>query len=158
ISQVTGVEYRLPTEVEYEAAASGEEGREYCYGKEFDFSRCNTFESHIRRPTPVGIFDNRTREGTYDLTGNVWMWTTTIYDQEKYRYPYRAEDGREDAEAGGGGDEGEAGSKSVRAAFRVVRGGGWGDYAVFCRSAIRFWRAPGDRDDDVGFRLSRTLP
>jgi formylglycine-generating enzyme required for sulfatase activity len=158
ISQVTGVEYRLPTEVEYEAAASGEEGREYCYGKEFDFSRCNTFESHIRRPTPVGIFDNRTAEGAYDLTGNVWTWTTTINDQEKYRYPYRAEDGREDAEAGGGGDEGEAGSKSVRAANRVVRGGGWLNDAVGCRSAIRNGGGPGRRSDDLGFRLSRTLP
>jgi formylglycine-generating enzyme required for sulfatase activity len=158
ISQVTGVEYRLPTEVEYEAAASGEEGREYCYGNEFDSSRCNTFESHIRRPTPVGIFDNRTREGAYDLTGNVWTWTTTIYDQEKYRYPYRAEDGREDVEAGGGGDEGEAGSKSVRAAGRVLRGGSWRANAVNCRSADRDRYAPGNRITGVGFRLSRTLP
>jgi formylglycine-generating enzyme required for sulfatase activity len=158
ISQVTGVEYRLPTEVEYEAAASGEERREYCYGNEFDSSRCNTFESHIRRPTPVGIFDNRTVEGAYDLTGNVWTWTTTIYDQEKYRYPYRAEDGREGAEAGGGGDEEEAGSKSVRATRRVVRGGGWHRYAVYSRSAYRNADATGHRGEGLGFRLSRTLP
>jgi formylglycine-generating enzyme required for sulfatase activity len=162
LSEVTGDEYRLPTEVEYEAAASGLEGRKYAYGEEFDSERCNMFESHIRRPTPVGIFDNQTPEGGYDLTGNVWTWTTTIYDQEKYRYPYRAEDGREDgredAEAGGGGDEGEAGSKSVRAARRVVRGGSWNLNAVYCPSAYRSRNAPGDRNYGIGFRLSRTLP
>ncbi|NBO65533.1 MAG: TIR domain-containing protein, partial [Acidobacteria bacterium] len=62
--------FRLPTEVEFEAAARGKEGREYPYGSEFDPDRCNTFESHIRKTTPVGIIDNATPEGAYDLSGN----------------------------------------------------------------------------------------
>ncbi|MGH9845802.1 MAG: NACHT domain-containing protein, partial [Blastocatellia bacterium] len=49
--------YRLPTEAEFEAAARGGKGRAFPYGKKFDASRSNTFESHIRRTTPVGIFD-----------------------------------------------------------------------------------------------------
>jgi formylglycine-generating enzyme required for sulfatase activity len=158
ISQVTGVEYRLPTEVEYEAAARGREGREYAYGNEFDKSRCNTFESHIRRPTPIGIFANRTPEGVYDLTGNVWTWTSTIYDQERYAYPYRADDGRELAETTVGSEEGSGGETSAMAARRVIRGGGWDGNAVSCRSADRRRYRPGHRIDDVGFRLSRTLP
>ncbi len=158
ISHVTGVEYRLPTEVEYEAAASGLEGREYAYGNEFDSSRCNTFESHIRRPTPVGIFDNRTPEGAYDLTGNVWTWTSTIYDQKSYAYPYRADDGREMVETTVGSEEGSGGEKRALAANRVFRGGSWHRHAVYCRSAYRNWTAPGGRDDRLGFRLSRTLP
>jgi formylglycine-generating enzyme required for sulfatase activity len=158
ISQVTGVEYWLLTEVEYEAAASGREGREYAYGNEFDASRCNTFESHIRRPTPIGIFANRTPEGAYDLTGNVWTWTSTIYDQERYAYPYHAGDGRELAETTAGSEEGRGGETSALAACRVIRGGGWFNVAVRCRSAGRLRNAPGDRSDRVSFRLSRTLP
>ncbi len=158
LSEVTGDEYRLPTEVEYEAATRGLEGRKYAYGEDFDSERCNTLESHIRRPTPVGIFDNRTPEGAYDLTGNVWTWTTTIYDKEKYGYPYKAEDGREDTEVRAGSEEGSTDGKSVRAADRVFRGGGWSYSAVYCRSARRIAGTPGYRGDDLGFRLSRTLP
>lgn len=32
--------------------------RIFAYGSTFDRSRSNTFESHILRTTPVGIFDN----------------------------------------------------------------------------------------------------
>ncbi|MFN7828811.1 MAG: formylglycine-generating enzyme family protein, partial [Acidobacteriota bacterium] len=152
LSEATGQNYRLLTEVEYEAAARGRRGRKYSYGRRFDSSRCNTFESHIRRPTPVGILDNRTPEGACDLTGNVCTWTTTTYDQERFSYPYNAGDGREELE------EPDSDGESGLAAYRVIRGGGWGDFAVRCRSADRYWGAPGNRNGNVGFRLSRTLP
>ncbi|MBK8314330.1 MAG: SUMF1/EgtB/PvdO family nonheme iron enzyme [Acidobacteria bacterium] len=51
--------FRLPTEAEFEAAARGKKGQMFPYGKEFEMSRSNTFESHIRRSTPVGIFQQR---------------------------------------------------------------------------------------------------
>lgn len=38
---------------------------------------------------------------------------------------------------------------------RVLRGGSWSNFARYCRSADRFYRGPGRRDFDVGFRLSR---
>ncbi len=40
---------------------------------------------------------------------------------------------------------------------RVVRGGGWGDGAHRCRSAIRFIGPPDIRDGVLGFRLSRSV-
>jgi formylglycine-generating enzyme required for sulfatase activity len=41
---------------------------------------------------------------------------------------------------------------------RVLRGGGWGDYAWYCRSAIRNDIWPNDRYNNLGFRAARTLP
>ena len=40
---------------QWEAAARGLTGRLYAYGDTFDGFRCNTFETHIRRTTPIGV-------------------------------------------------------------------------------------------------------
>ena len=116
--------YRLPTEAEFEAAARGKKGRQFPYGNEFDSARCNTFESHIRRTTPIGVFDNATPEGVFDLSGNAYTWTLSIYDQDRFKYPYRSDDGREDISATG-----------VR---RVLRGGSWINYLLVARAVFRY--------------------
>jgi hypothetical protein len=41
---------------------------------------------------------------------------------------------------------------------RVNRGGGWNNNAVNCRSANRNRNAPGNRNDNVGFRLVSASP
>ena len=83
--------YRLPTEIEFEAAARGIEGRAYPYGEIFDVHRTNTRESHINRVSPIGVFNNSTSYGCYDLSGNVYTWTSSL-DKP---YPYSSIDGRE---------------------------------------------------------------
>jgi formylglycine-generating enzyme required for sulfatase activity len=108
------------------------------YGKTFDANRSNTFESHIRRTTPVGIFDNATPEGAFDLSGNAWTWTSTIYDQQKYPYPYK-KDGREDIHRAG--------------VNRVLRGGSWIDGQDSARAVFRGFSDPGYRFDSFGFRV-----
>ncbi|MHB8626984.1 MAG: SUMF1/EgtB/PvdO family nonheme iron enzyme [Aggregatilineales bacterium] len=135
LSAQTEQHFRLPTEVEFEAAARGTEGRQYPYGTDFDSARCNTFESHIRRTTPVGIFDNVTSEGAFDLLGNVYTWTSSIYDP----YPYVASDGREDVNR-----------TDVRF---VLRGGSWYFSRDFARSASRYSYHPGGRFYNFGFGL-----
>jgi formylglycine-generating enzyme required for sulfatase activity len=137
----TGQTFRLPTEVEFEAAARGKRGRIYPYGKQFDAARSNTFESHIRRTTPVGIFDNATPEGAFDLSGNAYTWTLSIYDQQQFPYPYHNDDEREDIRATG-----------VR---RVLRGGSWFDHYVHARAAFRVNNVPAVRNYNFGFRVCR---
>jgi len=134
-----GMIFRLPTEAEFEAAARGKKGRQFPYGKTFDRDRCNTFESHIRRTTPVGVFDNATPEGAVDLSGNAYTWTLSIYDQERFPYPYRNDDGREDILATG-----------VR---RVLRGGSWSSNQLYARAVSRNGYVPGSRYDGLGFRV-----
>jgi formylglycine-generating enzyme required for sulfatase activity len=136
--------YRLPSETEYEAAARGTKGRMYPYENEFEVKKSNTFESHIRRTTPVGIFANATPEGALDLSGNVYTWTISIYDQERYPYPYRRGDGREDA--------------NVAEARRVLRGGSWDGHHDNARAVYRYSYPPADRNNNIGFRLVVARP
>ncbi|MFZ4629996.1 MAG: formylglycine-generating enzyme family protein, partial [Blastocatellia bacterium] len=130
--------YRLPTEVEFEAAARGRVGRAFPYGEKFDSARCNTFESHIRRTTPVGIFANATPEGACDLSGNAYTWTSTIYDEERFPYPWKY-DQREDPEDA--------------AARRLVRGGSWNNNQDNARAAYRNNNHPANRNNNIGFRV-----
>ncbi|QQS45411.1 MAG: SUMF1/EgtB/PvdO family nonheme iron enzyme [Acidobacteriota bacterium] len=127
--------FTLPTEVEYEAAARGLQKRLYSYGNVFDSSRCNTFESHIRRTTPIGIFDNATPEGVYDLTGNVWTWTLSEYKD----YKYISNDGREDINTTG--------------IKRVLRGGSWFNDRGGARAVFRDRDDPFVRSYKFGFRV-----
>lgn len=140
LSKQTGMPFRLPTEAEWEAAARGLLGRRYAYGDRFVSGCGNTFESHIRRTSPVGLFrSGSTPEGCADMSGNVWEWTSSIYEC----YPYRADDGRE-----------EQGREDVQ---RVLRGGSWNDIGSYSRGACRFHYPPSNRYPFYGFRLCMSV-
>jgi formylglycine-generating enzyme required for sulfatase activity len=136
LSAQTGQVYRLPGEAEWEAAARGRTARRYPWEGDFDPARCNSFESHVRGTTPVGVFPGGdTPQGIADMSGNVWEWTGSLYRP----YPYRADDGRENPEEG---DD-----------RRVVRGGSWYSLRGSARCAYRGLAVPGGRGYNLGFRV-----
>ncbi|QQS45407.1 MAG: SUMF1/EgtB/PvdO family nonheme iron enzyme [Acidobacteriota bacterium] len=127
--------FSLPTEVEFEAAARGEIGRKFSYGNDYDPLRANVWDTHIRRTSPVGIFDNATPEGAYDLTGNVWTWTLSEYK------PYLDQSA---------GDREDIHKTGVR---RVLRGGSWDDGQDLARAVCRVNDSPSVRFNGFGFRV-----
>lgn len=75
---------RLPTELEWQLAAQGTDGRIWPWGDSFDSTRVNVEIGHT---TPVDAYpEGESPYGVRDLVGNVWQLTSDVYSEGDYRF------------------------------------------------------------------------
>jgi TolB-like protein len=78
LNSMTGKNYRLPTEAEWERAAKG--GTNYEYSGSNSIDAVAWYEGNSESKThPVGT-KQPNGLGIYDITGNVWEWCEDCYD------------------------------------------------------------------------------
>lgn len=138
LSQRTGFKIRLPTEWEWQQAATGgDPDREYPWSGGWDATRCNCDASRLSRTTAVGMYPNgATSQRLLDMAGNVWEWCLNTYEGSEVPESLRIDD------------------SNVR---RVQRGGSWGNWSGDLRASIRGWGNPFNRENFIGFRLVQDI-
>ena len=156
LSELTGKDYRLLSESEWEYAARAGTATPFHTGATIstdqanyngDYVYGNGREGEYRgRTLPVGSFLPNDW-GLHDVHGNVWEWVeddwSVVYDDDSL-----------------GAYQGAPVDGSVREFHGeccVVRGGSWLDLPWFLRSAARIRISYGSRYNYVGFRVALAL-
>ena len=142
LKRVTGKEYRLLTEAEWEYAARAGSPARYSFGDaEAQLGEHAWFSGNSETKThPVGK-KKPNAFGLHDMHGNVWEWVEDAWHDNYKGAPL----------------DGSAWLQNRHASRHVVRGGSWNFAAVDDRSANRFGPATDYRGIALGFRVGRTL-
>jgi formylglycine-generating enzyme required for sulfatase activity len=147
LSKITGRQYRLLSEAEYEYAARGGTGTTYYWGENVQLggtamANCNGCGSKWDNKTtaPVGSFVPNAF-GLYDMVGNVHQWVEDCDHPNYFGAPAN----------------GSAWTEGSDCKSRVVRGGSWVNSTGSVRPAARNSGARDFRSPNLGFRVARTL-
>ncbi|HEX2957397.1 MAG TPA: SUMF1/EgtB/PvdO family nonheme iron enzyme [Chitinispirillaceae bacterium] len=125
----------LPTEAQWEYAASAGTGSTWSWGETPpDNKKCTM--SGTMHPCAVGHFAAN-KWGLTDMTGNVWEWTSDYYSKDAYAVSSEIDPRGPDA-----------------GLYRVIRGGGWYSDKKALRTANRHWFTPESAEVSVGFRCA----
>ena len=132
LDSLTGMNFRLPTEAEWEyAARGGKNSRGYIFSGSKDAERVAWFTENARKTKKVGK-RSPNELGLYDMSGNVWEWCDS---------PYRFYDAKRNANIGRDGQ------------MYCIRGGAWQLPKTACRVTWRGKRMPDSGNSFGGFRL-----
>lgn len=146
---------RLPTETEWEHSVVSHAGHPYAWGDEFmpdgqlmentfqgNFPYENTGAKGWYGTSPIGAFP-ATRHGLYDMIGNVWEWTTSVFTDTRRASASCCEPSVE---------------QPVGDQHFVVRGGSHLCNPAYCaryRPGARQQQSPDSATTHLGFRCAR---
>ncbi|MCW6050241.1 formylglycine-generating enzyme family protein [Lyngbya sp. CCAP 1446/10] len=150
LSQLTGRNYRLPSEAKWEYACRAGTTTPFYFGDTITPDLVNYKGNQSYGSTPKGIYREKTTAvgsfppnsfGLYDMHGDVWEWCQDVWHDNYSGAPTD-------------GSAWESGGDSKN---RVQRGGSWNYYAVHCRSAYRNYGLADYRWRFRGFRVAVAL-
>jgi formylglycine-generating enzyme required for sulfatase activity len=146
----TGKTYSLPSESQWEYAARGGTTTAFHTGNTITPEQANFNGDYTYNGSAKGVYRGKTikvgslnspnKYGLHDMHGNVREWVQDCY-VDKY------------------GEQPVDGSAHdvTNCQRRVRRGGSWVSSPQYLRSALRNGNTPDSRNDNIGFRLARTL-
>ena len=136
LNRLTGKEFRLPTEAEWEyAARGGKYSRGYTYSGSDNADEVAWYYDNSGDETHPVKTKKANKLGLYDMSGNVWEWCNDWYGgYQSYSQTNPT-----------GPSKGE---------YRVLRGGSWGNFDWCVRVSFRYFNSPGTRNDNYGLRLA----
>ena len=135
LNKMTGKNFRLPTEAEWEyAARGGNKSLGNRFAGSDDVYAVAWFDKNSNKRTQPVMQKESNELGLYDMSGNLWEWCQDWYgdySSSTAENPY-------------GPSTGSA---------RVLRGGSWAYDEKLCRVVRRIKSSPDHRDNTIGFRL-----
>ena len=135
LNNLTGKNFRLPTEAEWEyAARGGNKSQGYKYSGSNTIDNVAWYTSNSSSQTHDVKTKQANELGIYDMSGNVLEWCQDWYGS----YSSGSQTNPTGPTSGSG---------------RVLRGGGWSIFASYCRVSNRNYGSPDGRNDFIGFRL-----
>ena len=136
LNELTGENFRLPTEAEWEFAARGgnmTSGTLYSGSNSIDDVAWFYFNSNYGTHAVANKGANEL--GIYDMCGNVWEWCSDWYGN----YPAEPQ------------TDPVGPAEGIR---RIIRGGSWNCISRDCRNTSRYGDAPNERAGEIGLRLA----
>ena len=136
LNALTGTDFRLPTEAEWEfAARGGNKSKGYTYSGSNAIGDVAWYASNSKNKTHVVKTKTPNELGIYDMSGNVWEWCSDWignYSSAAVTDPQGPSSGSD----------------------RIIRGGSRDFNATYCRSAHRSKAAPTEAGSNAGLRLA----
>lgn len=135
LNSLTGLNFRLPTEAEWEyAARGGNMSQGYKYSGSDNIADVAWYSSNSSSTTHAVGTKQPNELGLYDMSGNVYEWCSDWYGS----YSSSSQTNPTGVTSG---------------SYHVLRGGGWVDDDNSCRVSRRDYCSPGFTSNSLGLRL-----
>lgn len=152
LAQLTGRDYQLPSEAQWEYACRAGTTTPFHFGATLTSDLANydgsyTYDSEAegqyrQQTTPLGNFQVANLFGLWDLHGNVWEWCADAWHEDYQEAP----------------TDGSIWQTETSDDRRILRGGSWYCLPNLCRSAQRHWDRAAHGGSGTSFRVACSVP